>query len=318
MSKIAFVFPGQGSQQIGMGIDVAEKYPAAAKVFETADKALGISLSGLVKNGPEEELKQTVNTQPAVVAASLAMMEALRGEGGFDCQVTAGHSVGEYAALYCAGVLSLEDTLALTRARGQYMNDAGTRHPGTMSAIIGLDRDKLEEVCRQASNGGEVAVVANLNCPGQLVISGSLKGVAEAGRLAQEAGAGKVVPLQVSAAFHSPLMDEAAAELAKKLDTVSFKKGRIPVYNNVTGEPVTDPEQIRSLLKKQITSQVRWEESIARMIADGVDIFVEIGPGKALAGMIKKINRQAVIHNVGDVASLEKLLEKIKGDLVKS
>jgi [acyl-carrier-protein] S-malonyltransferase len=310
MSKIAFLFPGQGSQAVGMGMDVADLFPAAAKVFDTADRVLGFSISSLIRQGPEEELKLTINTQPAVVATSIAMLEVLR-EHGIECQATAGHSVGEYAALYCAGVLSLENCLELTRARGEYMHESGVKYPGTLAAVIGLDIDKLEEVCRSVSAETGIVVVANLNCPGQTVISGELKAVEKAGEKALEAGASKVVSLQVSAAFHSPLMDEAAEKLAEKLNSVEFHDARFPVYANVTGEPVTSGVQIRELMKKQITSRVSWEKAIRRMMEDGISEFVEIGPGNALAGMLRRIDRKLTVHNLNSVSSLEKVLEKM-------
>jgi [acyl-carrier-protein] S-malonyltransferase len=310
MSKIAFIFPGQGSQAVGMGMDAADKFPAAKKVFDTADRVLGFSISGLIRQGPEEELKLTINTQPAVVATSIALLEVLR-ERGIECLATAGHSVGEFAALYCAGVLTLEDCFGLTRARGEYMHESGEKYPGTLAAVIGLDTDKLEEVCRRVSEETGIVVVANLNCPGQTVISGELKAIEKAGEKALEAGASRVMPLPVSAAFHSPLMDEAAEKLARKLDSVEFSDVRFPVYANVTGEPVTSGEQIRELMKKQITSRVSWEKSIRRMMEDGISEFVEIGPGNALAGMLRRIDRKLSVHNCSSVDSLEKVLEKM-------
>jgi len=306
--KIAFVFPGQGSQAVGMGIDVAENYESARKIYEKAGEILGFSLMDLIKNGPAEELTRTDNTQPAVVTTSIALMEVLR-EHGFECQMTAGHSVGEFAALYCSGALSLESCIDLTRARGTYMNEAGEKYPGTMSAIMGLELPQLEEVCQKASEKG-VVVVANLNNPGQLVISGSIEGVREAERIALESGAKRVFPLPVSAAFHSPLMDEAAEKLANKLDTVQFSDNLIPVVSNVTAEPVTDGEQMRELMKAQISSRVYWEKSVKRMIDEGIEVFIEIGPGTALAGMIKKIDKKAEVYNFSNMATLQKILEK--------
>ena len=306
MSK-AFIFPGQGSQEVGMGLDIAERFESAKKIYNRANEILGFSLSDLIRNGPADELKKTVNTQPAVVVTSIAIMEALR-ETGFNCKMTAGHSVGEFAALYCAGVLTLEDCIDLTRARGEFMNEAGEKYPGTMSALLGVDVETASEICRKASEKG-VVVVANLNCPGQVVISGSIEAVEEAGRIAPEMGAKKVIPLSVSAAFHSPLMDEAAEKLADKLDNVHFSDARIPVIANVTGKPVTNGKEIRELMKTQISSQVLWEKSIRYMMENGIDGYLEIGPGKALSGMLKKIDRKLQVYNVSDLNSYNKVME---------
>lgn len=312
MSK-AFIFPGQGSQKVGMGLDIAERFESAKKIYDRANEILGFSLSDLIRNGPADELKKTVNTQPAVVTTSIAIMEALR-ESGLDCSMTAGHSVGEFAALYCAGVLTLEDCIDLTRSRGEYMNEAGERYPGTMSALLGVDVAGAEEICKKASEKG-VVVVANLNSPGQVVISGSLEAVEEAGRIAPEMGAKKVIPLAVSAAFHSPLMDEAAEKLSEKLDKVHFSDAKIPVIANVTGKPVTDGKEIRELMKVQISSQVLWEESIRYMMARGIDGYLEIGPGNALSGMLKKIERKLQVYNVSDMTSFSKLVETMGLDI---
>lgn len=303
----AFIFPGQGSQEVGMGLDIAEKFESARKVYDRANEILGFSLSDLIKNGPADELKQTVNTQPAVVVTSIAIMEALR-EAGFNCEMTAGHSVGEFAALYCAGVLTLEDCIDLTRSRGAFMNEAGEKYPGTMSALLGVDVEAASEICKTASEKG-VVVVANLNSPGQVVISGSIEAVEEAGRIAPEMGAKKVVPLSVSAAFHSPLMDEAAEKLAEKLDKVNFSNARIPIVANVTGKPVTNGREIRELMKIQISSQVLWEKSIRYMMENGIDTYLEIGPGKALSGMLKKIDRKLQVYNVSDMNSYDKIIQ---------
>lgn len=313
MSK-AFIFPGQGSQEVGMGLDIADRFESAKKIYDRANEILGFSLSDLIRNGPADELKKTVNTQPAVVVTSIAIMEALR-EAGLSCEMTAGHSVGEFAALYCAGVLTLEDCIDLTRSRGEFMNEAGEKYPGTMSALLGVDVDKATEICRVASEKG-VVVVANLNCPGQVVISGSIEAVEEAGRVAPEMGAKKVIPLSVSAAFHSPLMDEAAEKLADKLDKVNFSDAIIPVIANVTGKPITDGKEIRELMKIQISSQVLWEKSIRYMMENGIGGYLEIGPGKALSGMLKKIDRKLQVYNVSDLNSYNKVIETLERETV--
>ncbi|MCD4784978.1 MAG: ACP S-malonyltransferase [Candidatus Eremiobacteraeota bacterium] len=307
--KLAFIFPGQGSQKVGMGLEIAGKFPCVREIYDKADEVLGFSISKLIKEGPVEKLKQTVNTQPAVVVTSIAFLEVLR-EKGLDCEITAGHSVGEFTALYCAGVLSFEDCLKVTRARGEYMQEAGIRHPGTMSAIIGLEVPAIEGICEKAGKSG-VVVVANLNCPGQVVISGSIESVKEVGNIAIEQGAKKVIPLAVSAAFHSPLMDEAAGKLAQKLDEVKFLDARIPVVSNVSAEPVTNGEEIRDLMKKQISSRVMWEKSIKKMQSLGIETFIEIGPGKALSGMMRRIDRKAPMLNLEDIKSYENLINKL-------
>jgi len=311
MARTAFLFPGQGSQTVGMGMDVASSFPAARRVFEVADRILGFSLSNLIKQGPEEELKQTINTQPAIITTSIAILEVLL-ENGIEPNAVAGHSIGEYAALYCAGVLSMEDCISLARSRGEYMHEAGLRYPGSLSAVIGLDTEKVEEICKNASSEG-IVVVANLNCPAQIVISGELGALEKAGRLALEAGAMKVIPLTVSAAFHSPLMNEAAEKLSAKLDSVKFNDARVPVYCNVTAEPIKSGEEIRSLMKKQITSQVLWEKIIRKMLADGMETFFEVGPGTALAGMMKRIDRKVPVEGASSLATVEKIIKKYAG-----
>ncbi len=304
--KVAFLFPGQGAQQVGMGMDVAEKYDVARDVFNKADEVLGFSISKLIKEGPPEELKQTINTQPAIVTTSIALLEVLKSYG-IECGAVAGHSVGEYAALYGAGVLDLESCVKVTRARGEYMHEAGGKNPGTLYAIIGLDEDTVQKIC---DNVDGLVVIANLNCPGQIVISGEVKAVEEAGRKAEELGARKVVPLAVSAAFHSPLMEEAASKLAQVLDSVNFADAKVPVYSNVSAEPVKSGEKLRELMKRQIISQVLWEKAMRNMIADGFDTFIEIGPGRTLAGMMRRIDRKVKVYNFNNVSSLDKILKE--------
>lgn len=313
--RCAFIFPGQGAQVVGMGVDVAANFEVARNIFQEADRCLGFSLTDIIREGPEEVLKQTGNTQPAIVATSIAMFEVLR-EKGYKFELTAGHSVGEFSALYAAGVLSLDSCLDLTRARGEYMQEAGEKFPGTLAAVIGLEVPVVEGICKEASSQG-IVVVANLNCPGQVVISGDIKAVEEAGRICSERGAKKVIPLAVSAAFHSPLMDEAAARLAEKLDKVEFSDAKIPIVSNVTAEPVSDGDRIRSLMKRQISSRVLWEKSMRHMLSEGIDTFVEVGPGNALAGMLKRIERKTPVFNFNDMKTLEKLTEKLDPNLIQ-
>lgn len=292
-SAVAFVFPGQGSQQVGMGRDLVEAYPAARQTFEQADDILGFSLSRLCFEGPENELNDTINTQPALYAAGIASLRALQSEipdakPGF----AAGHSLGEFTALTAAGALSFEDGLRLVRERGRLMKLAGTQHPGAMAALLGLDADQARAVCQQASQQtGGVLVVANDNCPGQLVLSGDEATIEAGMTLAKEAGAKKVVKLAVSIASHSPLMESAAFREA--LAATMFQMPSVPVFGNVTAAPLTTVDEIRAELGQQLTSSVRWTESVRAMIAAGASRFVELGPKDVLAGMMKRIDRSA-------------------------
>ncbi|MFH0801193.1 MAG: ACP S-malonyltransferase [bacterium] len=304
---LSFVFPGQGAQFVGMGRDLAQRVPGAMEVFTVADQVLGFSLSDLCWNGPEEALKQTINTQPAIVAMSLACCRALQQEG-IEPDLVAGHSVGEYAALVAAGVLDVASGIRLVRRRGEFMQEAGTVHPSTMAAIVGLSSGKVEEICREASSAG-VVVLANLNSPDQMVISGDLTAVEAARNLALKAGAKRAIPLAVSAAFHSPLMEEAAAKLAEELDKTEFRDARIPIVANISARPIQKAEEIREALKGQITARVLWEESVRTMRRSGVTAVVEAGPGKVLSGLIKRIEPEMKLFNVQDILGVEKAKE---------
>lgn len=284
MGAIAFVFPGQGSQYVGMLKDFAESDRATRELIEQADRILGVPLSSICLNGPEDELRQTQNTQPAIFLHSMAVARALK---GVTPSMAAGHSLGEYSALVVAGAIDFEDALRLVRLRGELMQRAGEEQRGTMAAVVGLAPEALAEVCSTASAAG-IVQPANFNSPGQVVISGSVEGVRKAMELAKLAGAKIVKELVVSGAFHSPLMASAGEGLRQALSKVNLRDAKIPVYANVTARPVRTAEEIRVLLHRQLTSPVRWEEIARNMAADGITDFVELGPGKVLQGLIKR------------------------------
>ncbi|MBI4429375.1 MAG: ACP S-malonyltransferase [Ignavibacteriales bacterium] len=297
---VAFVFPGQGSQYVGMGKDLHEKSADARSLFEAADKILGFSLSRLCFDGPDEELRQTKNTQPAIFLHSVVLTKLYRGPLA---AMAAGHSLGEYSALVYAGALSFEDGLKLVRLRGELMHRAGTEQPGTMAAIVGLDPKTIDEVCGAATKEG-VVQPANFNSPGQVVISGSTAGVRRAMEMAKGRGAKLVKELQVSGAFHSPLMESAKAGLKKALEATKICDSSIPVYANVTAKSVLRGEEIRELLVLQLTSPVRWEESVVNMARDGATTFVEVGPSKVLQGLVRRIDGKAEIKGMEKITDL--------------
>jgi [acyl-carrier-protein] S-malonyltransferase len=300
----AFVFPGQGSQYAGMGKDLAENFPLARTTFEEANDALGIDLAKLCFEGPEEDLKLTANTQPAIVAASIAALRVVHEETGLTPQFVAGHSLGEYAALVCAGAFSFEDAVRTVRQRGIFMQDAVPVGIGTMAAIIGLDSQVVDAVCKEVAED-EIVAPANYNSPGQIVIAGHVAAVQRAMDLAKERGAKRALPLPVSAPFHCLLMQPAASQLETVLAAVAVAELNCPVVSNVDAIANRDAQTVRDLLVRQVYSPVRWEESIVTMIDAGVERFVEIGPGKVLAGLIKRIAKGAAIQNIGTVADLK-------------
>jgi [acyl-carrier-protein] S-malonyltransferase len=308
--KLAFIFPGQGSQYVGMGRQMCECFPAARRVFEEADASLGFSLSRLCFDGPAEELQHTVNAQPAILTVSVACLRVLQ-ERGVVPAVAAGHSLGEYSALVAAGALTFADAVRIVRKRGQFMQEAVPLGTGGMTAILGLDVPKVEEICRQASDAGIVEAV-NLNCPGQVVIAGETHALERASMLAREAGARRCVPLAVSAPFHSSLMRPAGEKLARELEQVTMADPQFPVVANVTADYVTSREDVKRLLVEQVYSPVRWEESMRRLIGDGITTFIEVGPGTVLCGLLRKINRQVDCWSVQDPDSLEKVLACLK------
>jgi len=299
MSKIAYIFPGQGSQYVGMGRDLFEDSQAARDLFEAADRILGFSLSKVCFEGPEEELRQTRNTQPAIFLHSMVLASMMDGAA----TMAAGHSLGEYSALVSAGSMSFEDGLKIVRLRGELMQRAGEKEKGTMAAVLGLDPAVVDEVCSAASQHG-IVQCANFNSPGQIVISGSVPGVRKAMELAKERGAKLVKELVVSGAFHSPLMKSAREGLHEALQRTAISNAKIPVYANVTARPVTSASEIRSLLEQQLVAPVRWEETIRNMISDGASSFLEIGPGKVLQGLVKRTNESVKIAGIDKHADL--------------
>ncbi|MGV3617804.1 MAG: ACP S-malonyltransferase [Fimbriimonas sp.] len=304
---IAIVFPGQGSQRPEMGRELFESRAEAQAVFERVSAAVGQDVASLLFTSDEETLRQTQNAQIALFTCGVAAWHVLAAEG-VTPGAMAGHSVGEYAALAAAEVLTVEEGARLVRTRGQLMARAGQAHPGTMAAIIGLDRDAAEAACREAEGA---VVVANDNSPGQLVISGDVEAVGRAGALAKEKGAKRVLPLNVSGAFHSPLMLEPAREMGEALRAATFAAPKVPVYSNVTSEPAVDGWA--ELLERQLSSPVRWTESVQHMRRDGVVTFIECGAGEVLGGLIRRIDKEAKSLAVQDAASLEATLAALKG-----
>jgi [acyl-carrier-protein] S-malonyltransferase len=311
MGKVAFVFPGQASQYPGMGQELSETYPVAKEVFDEADQALGFSLSKLCFSGSEEDLKLTANTQPAILTCSVATYRVLE-EKGLAPDFVAGHSLGEYSALVAAGALKFSDAVRVVRKRGTYMQDAVPAGKGAMAAIMGLSPAVVADVCKRASDG-EVCAPANLNSPDQTVISGHADAVKRAVELASQAGAKRATILAVSAPFHSALMMPAQEKLAQDLKKIHFDALRVPLVTNVDADTIETGEAAREALVRQVSTAVRWEESVRLLIEEGVNTFVEVGPGKVLSGLLRQIERSVATLNVEDEKSLLKTVEKIAG-----
>ncbi|WP_377889260.1 ACP S-malonyltransferase [Alkalihalobacillus sp. R86527] len=310
MGKTAFLFPGQGAQTVGMGSEFREVYSSSETIFKEADNRLDYDLTKLIMNGPMETLTKTENTQPAIVTASIAVLEALR-EKGVTADYTAGHSLGEYSALVASGALSFSDAVYAVRNRGLYMEEAVPAGEGAMAAIMGMDREELQAIVENVSETTDTVQLANLNSPGQIVISGAKAGVEKASEVAKEKGARRVIPLQVSGPFHSSLMKPAADKMSAILDSITISDASVPVIANVSAEPSTSAEEIKTNLLQQIYSPVLFEDTVRKLMDLGVDRFIEVGPGNVLSGLVKKVNRRAFVHAVSTPEQLDQLVEKL-------
>ena len=308
LPKVAYVFPGQGSQSTGMGSDLYNSYPSAKEVFAEADASLGFSLSRLCFEGPEEELKKTHNVQPAILVVSIACLKALEESAIANFPpptFVAGHSLGEYTALVAAGVLGLTDAVLLVRERGRLMYEAGLKNPGSMLAVIGLDEETVKDI--SFHSGTEIS---NINCPGQIVVSGAAQALAEADKLARIKGARALIPLRVSGAFHSALIEPVLAEFSKIVSNFRFQPPVIPVISNVTARPLTDVDSIKEELVKQLRNCIQWQRSVEYMMHSGVTTFYEMGPGRVLTGLIRRINSELQILNISGVEDITQLAYK--------
>ena len=304
--KVAYIFPGQGAQTVGMGKDLYDNFDSVKLLFKQADEAVGFPLTKIFFEGPEEELKKTSNAQPALVAVSIACLKAAQEVGGKNLPApsyTAGHSLGEYTALAATNVIDFSTAVYLAKERGRLMYEAGLKTPGGMMAMIGIEEAVLAEICKETGT-----VIANINSPSQLVISGALENIAKAGEMAKAKGAARAIPLQVSGAFHSPLMQPAVDGMTKILAKVNFKDPSAPIIANVTAQPLTQGNQIKEELLKQLCSSVQWQRSVEYMVKNGVGKFIEIGPGKVLAGLVKRISKESEMMNIGDANAVKGMI----------
>jgi len=302
--KVAYIFPGQGSQKVGMGRDLYDNFDSAKEVFDQADEVLGFALSRLCFEGPEEELRQTINQQPALVTVGFACLKAAYDSKELPSPTfVTGHSLGEYTALAAAEVLDFATTVYLARNRGRLMHEAGLRKSGGMAAIIGLDETSLSDICAETDTK-----IANINCPGQLVVSGAKENLAKAIALAKARGAYRTIPLPVSGAFHTPLMQSAVDGMGEIIATLQFHKPLIPIIANTTAQPLTTAEQVKAELLRQLCNGIQWQRSIEYMINNGVTTFIEIGPGRVLSGLVKRIDKNVKTLNIGDAEAIKNIV----------
>ncbi len=312
MTKIAFVFPGQGSQKVGMGTEFVQNHEQSKQFFKEADNKLGFSLSQLIEEGPQEELTLTYHAQPALLTVGAMIAERLK-EEGIEPDFTAGHSLGEYTALVASNVLPFEEGVLAVHNRGLYMNEAVPAGVGAMAAVLGAETELIEDITKKVTAEGDAVQPANLNCPGQVVISGTKEGVEKACAALKEAGVRRTILLDVSGPFHSSLMEPAAEKLRETLNNIKMNNANPPVVANVNAKVIEDSNELKELLVEQLYSPVRWEDSVRTMLENGVTHFIECGPGKVLSGLIKKIDRKATVLSVYDEQSLKEVVETLKG-----
>lgn len=312
MTKIAFIFPGQGSQKVGMGAELVANNEACKAFYDRADQALNFKLSKYMLEGPQEELTLTYHAQPALLTTGVMIASKLM-EAGINPDYTAGHSLGEYGSFVIAESLSFEDAVKIVHKRGLYMNEAVPAGQGAMAAILGMEEEPLKEVCAEITEGGDLVQLANLNCPGQIVISGTKAGVEKASQLAKQRGAKRAISLEVSGPFHCELMKPAALQLEKEIEQLNISEPKIPVISNVHAELLKDAESIKKEMVEQVFSPVQWERDVRKMLELGVTTFIECGPGKVLTGLVRKIDRSAKTYCVYDEATFEEVVKELKG-----